>query len=133
MYVVLMGLCRVSAALFVAQIAHKGPQSKPARIIAWVTIAWIIGSIFTIAIRGDLSRPWATMDGSSGIVCTLSSSMPVRKLTMKLQYARWIAIDASGLFIDVVLWALSVNLIWGLQMKMRKRIFILTAFAVRLL
>ncbi len=127
-----MGLCRVSAALFVGQIAHKGPQSKPARIIAWVAIAWSVGSIFTIALRGDLSRPWATMDGSSGIVSASATILAIPTNDCA-QYARWIAIDSSGLLIDIVLWVLSVNLVWGLQMKLRKRIFILVAFAVRLL
>jgi len=72
-YVFVTGLCRVSAALFVSQIAHRGPQSKPAHIIAYLATAWVVASTFAIGIRGDIRKPWATMDGSSGIVCSTSN------------------------------------------------------------
>lgn len=49
-----------------------------------------------------------------------------------MQYTRWLGIDISGLIVDFSLWLLSIHLIWGLQMKLSKRIFVLMAFAVRL-
>jgi len=49
------------------------------------------------------------------------------------QYYRWIAIEAVGLAIEVALWALSIALIWGLQMRLRKRTTILASFGCRLL
>lgn len=75
LYVFVTGLCRVSAALFVSQLAHRGPQSKPAHIIAYLAIAWVIASTFAIGIRGDIRKPWATMDGSAGIVCSITDML----------------------------------------------------------
>ena len=49
------------------------------------------------------------------------------------QYYRWIAVEAVGLAIEVALWALSVALIWGLQMRLHKRAMILASFGCRLL
>ena len=69
LYVIVMGICRSSAALFIGHIAHKGPQSGPARLLAWVSVAWTIACIMVIAIRGDIARPWASLDGSQDVVC----------------------------------------------------------------
>jgi hypothetical protein len=49
------------------------------------------------------------------------------------QYFRWIAVEATGLAIEVALWMLSISLIWGLQMKIQKRVLILNAFGCRLM
>ena len=49
------------------------------------------------------------------------------------QYYRWIAVEATGLALEVALWMLSLSLIWGLQMKIKKRVLILSPFGCRLL
>lgn len=79
-----------------------------------------------------MSQPWALMDGTSEVV-RQSQIEPTRfQRANTLQYKRWLGIESSGLFVDFTLWLLSIHLVWGLQMKLRKRIFVLTAFAVRL-
>lgn len=50
-----------------------------------------------------------------------------------MQFHRWIAVEVLGMVVEVALWVHSMSLIWGLQMKLKKRILILTVFACRLL
>jgi uncharacterized membrane protein (UPF0136 family) len=50
-----------------------------------------------------------------------------------MQWIRWIAVEVVGLALEVALWLMSLSLVWGLQMKLTKRILILGAFGGRLL
>jgi hypothetical protein len=42
-------------------------------------------------------------------------------------------IESGGLAIEAILWGLSVSLVWGLQMRLSKRVLVLGAFGSRLL
>jgi hypothetical protein len=42
-------------------------------------------------------------------------------------------IESGGLAVEAILWGLSVSLVWGLQMRLSKRVLILGAFGSRLL
>ncbi|KAG6030823.1 hypothetical protein E4U19_000266 [Claviceps sp. Clav32 group G5] len=113
-YVFSLGLCRVSASFFIAHMTYFGPQSRPAYALAAVSVFWTVVSVLAIALRGDVRRPWDTMEGT------------------RVMYNRWIGIEATGLVIELALWMLSFNLVWGLQMRTQKRSFILGAFGARL-
>lgn len=113
-YVVAFGFSRVSAALFVGQLTRHRPQVRAAYILAGGCGLWLLASTLTIAFRGDLSKPWETLDGSSAL------------------WYRWIAIEAVGVLIELGIWAMSISLIWGLQMRLDKRLVILGAFGCRL-
>lgn len=45
----------------------------------------------------------------------------------------WIAVEATGLAVEVALWILGISLIWGLQLKIQKRMLTLSVFGCRLL
>ena len=83
--------------------------------LAGASGVWILAAVLGVALRGDLSRPWETLDGSQGL------------------YIRWIIVEVLGLAIEVALMAMSFALIGGLQMKLQKRALILSAFGWRLL
>ncbi|KAJ9607858.1 hypothetical protein H2200_007937 [Cladophialophora chaetospira] len=114
-YIISSGLTKVSTAFFIGRLTRYGPQVRTSHIIAAVSGLWTLVSTLVVALRGDLARPWAKLDGSESL------------------FHRWIAIEAVGLGIEVALWALSISLIWGLQMRLHKRLTILTAFGCRLL
>jgi hypothetical protein len=133
-YIVSIGLSKVSTALFIVHLSYSGPRIKPAYILAAVSVAWTVVSMFVIAFRGDISRPWATLDGTHAMVSLalaptarmfLGSNVP--------QYGRWIGVEVAGLLLEAALWVLSINLVWGLQMTLRKRLIIVGAFGFRLL
>jgi hypothetical protein len=92
---------------------------------------WTLASALLIALRGDLSHPWRTLDGTQGLVSTVSSHSNLP--SDQNQFDRWIAIEVTGLLLECALFAMSTALVWGLQMKLMKRAQILSAFGVRLL
>ncbi|KAG5976350.1 hypothetical protein E4U55_007352 [Claviceps digitariae] len=113
-YILSMGLCRTSASFFVAHMTHFGPQSRPAYALIGLSVLWTVASMLTVAIRGDIRRPWDTMEGT------------------QTMYSRWIGIETTGLVLELGLWILSIHLVWGLEMRKKKRAFILGAFGARL-
>ncbi|EXJ66100.1 uncharacterized protein A1O5_10715 [Cladophialophora psammophila CBS 110553] len=113
-YIIATGLTKISTAFFIGRLTRYAPQVRMSYILAGVTGVWVLASTLVIALRGDLGRPWATLDGSETL------------------YHRWLAVEAIGLAIEVALWALSIFLIWNLQMRLRKRVMILAAFGCRL-
>ncbi|KAM3541476.1 hypothetical protein ARSEF1564_005584 [Beauveria bassiana] len=115
LYVLAQGFCRVSAALFISHMAQCGPQKLPAKILAAISGVWTAASSISIAIRGDASRPWSTLDGTRPL------------------FIRWMSIEIIGAVIELAIWVLAVHLVWTLQMTLRKRIYILSAFGVKLI
>ncbi|KAG6010785.1 hypothetical protein E4U21_004173 [Claviceps maximensis] len=113
-YILSMGLSKTSASFFIAHMTHYGPQSRPAYALAGLSVLWTLASILAVAIRGNMKRPWRTMDGTHAM------------------YSRWIGIETTGLLLELGLWMLSIHLVWGLQMRRKKRGFILGAFGARL-
>ncbi|KAJ3494565.1 hypothetical protein NLG97_g4000 [Lecanicillium saksenae] len=114
-YIIPVGVSKVASAFFVEQVAHHGPHSGPARIMAWVSGAWTIASLLVVAIRPPYLSPWLAMDGQA---------------TM---FSRWVGVEATGLVVEVALWGLATHLVWSLQMQQNRRVFIVGAFGFRLL
>jgi hypothetical protein len=75
-----------------------------------------ITSIFSIALRGNLSQPWIYRDGSD------EQSL----------LARWAATGAMSILTDLIITAFSVYLVWSLQMDSKPKSIVITAFALRL-
>ncbi|OAA37815.1 hypothetical protein BBO_07523 [Beauveria brongniartii RCEF 3172] len=105
----------VSAALFIAYISNSGPHIQPAQSLAVVTALWTASSLLAICIRGDIAQPWKVLDGSY------------------IMFRRWLGIEVSGIFIELVLWGMAAHLVWGIQLKTSKRILVICAFGARLL
>ncbi|KAM3509008.1 hypothetical protein MY11210_006503 [Beauveria gryllotalpidicola] len=114
-YIISLGLCRVSAALFIAYMSNSGSHIPPAHSLAVVTAAWTASSLLAICLRGHIAHPWTVLDGS---------------FTM---FRRWLGIEISGILIELVLWGMAAHLVWGIQLKTSKRVLIICAFGARLL
>jgi hypothetical protein len=48
------------------------------------------------------------------------------------QWDRWIAIEAFGMLIDLAIAAYPVRLVWGLQVQMGMKFWVLVGFGIRL-
>ena len=83
--------------------------------MAWLSGAWTVTSLLVVAIRPPYMSPWLAADGQS---------------TM---FSRWIGVEATGLAVEVALWALAIHLVMSLQMQRNRCIFIIAAFGFRLL
>lgn len=133
-YVVSIGLTKMSTAFFIGHLSQYAPHFRISYLLAVVSGVWTVASTILIALRGNLSRPWATYDGSEALVGFIHIPSFLTLLNLNTpQYVRWIAIEAVGLVIEAALWGYSIDIVWGLQMKISKRILILCAFACRLL
>lgn len=102
-------------AFFIGQLTRHPPQVQRSNILAGVSGLWTTVAILVIALRPPLSHPWSTIDGTASM------------------YHRWIAVETAGLVVEACQFLLSISLVWGLQMKLQKRVLILTIFGVRLL
>lgn len=54
-------------------------------------------------------------------------------LSRRFQFHRWIGIESAAVVVEIMLFGLSIYLIWGLHMASILRVMILLAFASRLL
>ncbi|KAJ6789507.1 hypothetical protein PWT90_07167 [Aphanocladium album] len=61
------------------------------------------------------------------------ADIPERDLVSVEKFIRWIGIETVGIIVEAAVWLLAAHLVWSLQMQLRKRIYILSAFGVRLL
>ena len=130
-YIIAVGLSKVSTAFFIGRLTRYAPQIRLSYILAAMSGVFIIAGILVITLRGDLSHPWTTLDGSEALV-RLQSNLSSSFLKCP-KFVRWIAVEAVGLVIEAAIWVLSINLVWGLHMKLEKRILILSAFGCRLM
>ena len=67
-YIVSMGLARVSTAFFIGRLTRYKPQVRMAYTLSVVSGTWTLVSTLIVALRGNLTRPWATLDGSQALV-----------------------------------------------------------------
>lgn len=67
-YVVVIGLTRVSTGIFIAHLTRHRPQVRMSYVLSGISGVWTVVSTFVIALRGDLSRPWETLDGTRALV-----------------------------------------------------------------
>jgi hypothetical protein len=115
LYVIAIGFTRISTSFFTGRFLTRDQRNM--KLAHGFTIAfgvWTVASIFIVALRGQLSTPWDTLDGAQTL------------------FIRWLAIEAIGTIIDVSTFALCVYFIWGLQMPIGKRLIVSAIFFGRL-
>lgn len=86
---------------------------------AWValstTVVLAVISIFLVALRCNLSHPWAQYNGQ----CSTIS-------------AQWAAVTAFDVFTELVLFGMSLHLVWNLQTPLARKGRVVLAFGLRL-
>ncbi|KAI9701000.1 MAG: hypothetical protein M1836_001668 [Candelina mexicana] len=115
LYLVAMCLSKLSTSLLVARLTRSAGHLTATRIVSGISIVWGVAAILTIAIRCKYSEPWL-------IVKNQCPDMA----------ARWIAVGALGLVIEILLLGLPIYLVWDLQMPMISKVIVVFAFAFRL-
>ncbi|KAI9744980.1 MAG: hypothetical protein M1835_002655 [Candelina submexicana] len=115
LYIVAMCLSKLSTSLLVARLTRSAGHLTATRIVAGISIVWGVAAILTIAIRCKYSEPWLVIRNQCPDMA-----------------ARWIAVGALGLVIEVLLLGLPIYLVWDLQMPMISKVIVVFAFAFRL-
>jgi Na+-driven multidrug efflux pump len=62
LYILSMGLSRCSTTLFLHNLAQSKKHTVASIVLVALSVAWTIGSCFSIALRGNLSAPWETVE-----------------------------------------------------------------------
>lgn len=96
-----------------------------------ITALWCISSILLLAINCDDEAAIGLETGNCpGLVSVLmSGSNPV---TDKLELARWTVVGVLDGIIELLIFSLSVTVIWPLQMNIGRRLSALGCFFFRL-
>lgn len=123
----------MATALFIGHIIFTKGNVWIARSLAAASIVWAVGSIIALAVSGY--EHWQTVSNDSRLVCAAFLITPNNTTIANhtLQHNAWMGVEISGLVLEVGLWISSCHLLWGLQMQLRRRLFILAAFGTRLL
>ena len=62
LYILSMGLSRCSTTLFLHNLAQSKKHTTASIVIVALSVAWTVGSCFSIALRGNLSAPWEDVE-----------------------------------------------------------------------
>ncbi|KAM3511427.1 hypothetical protein MY11210_004919 [Beauveria gryllotalpidicola] len=113
LYILSLGLARISCALFVSAAAQASPLVWPARTAAALSGSWSVASVLCLTLHGG-GKPW---------VGSLNESL----------FLRWVGAEATGILVELCLFMLSTSLIWFLDMPKPRRTCLMAAFGTRLL
>lgn len=62
LYILSMGLSKCSTTLFLHNLAQSKKHAAASIVLVTLSVAWTIGSCFSIALRGHLSAPWEDVE-----------------------------------------------------------------------
>lgn len=62
LYIVSIGLSRCSTAFFLSSLTRDNRQKIIGVVIATLAATWAVASVFVVALRGDQSHPWLTLE-----------------------------------------------------------------------
>ncbi|TKX20010.1 hypothetical protein C1H76_7894 [Elsinoe australis] len=115
-YVISIGCTKISTCFFSVRFLTRDTRSRFLAYGFTITcVAWTVVCVLVISLRGQISNTWITTDGSQAL------------------YSRWLGIEGTGFAIDLSSVAMSIYLIWGLQMSIGKRLAVSAIFSSRLL
>ncbi|KAF2807268.1 uncharacterized protein BDZ99DRAFT_421262, partial [Mytilinidion resinicola] len=116
LYITTIFLCKLSTCFLFINLTPSKGHLMAIRTILALSIAWIITSLFLIAIRCHPAHPWT--DRSTATCADL--------------FTRWQAISALDATTEILLFAMSLYLIWGIQMPLSSKLIVVGAFSCRL-
>lgn len=132
-YVLSVGFTKFSTSFFIAGfLTRNAKHVRMARTLTAICGVWTVAAIFTIAIRGKLTQPWDTRDGSDILVRALRANICYLTDTI-LKFTRWLAIEIAGFVIEIGAVGLAIHFVSSLQMPLKKRLSVSAIFGSRLL
>lgn len=68
LYILCLGVSRFNTAHFLGRLSRERRQRTIGRALSSLTVAWIVASVFAIALRGNLSSPWLVVGPNVSIM-----------------------------------------------------------------
>lgn len=69
LYVCSLGCTRLSTCFFTTRLSRHRSHKTLAHVWTATTLLIIVASVLVVAVRGDVSHPWTTLEGSEALVC----------------------------------------------------------------
>lgn len=114
-------------------LARDTKNIKASWAFTGLCVTWTIACALAIALRGG-SKPWETLGNTNTVVSMLLYRQYHRvRILMSDQYTRWLAIESSGLVVDLVGAMLVASFVYELQLQMSKKIVVCAMLNCRLL
>ncbi|PGH16039.1 hypothetical protein AJ79_02019 [Helicocarpus griseus UAMH5409] len=115
LFVIAVTLSKCAVCLLIKRLTQTEKHQLVAYVILGASIIWGLASTLTISIRTPIDKPWRLLNKD-----------PVNVLL------RWRIVGALDILTELALSALSVFLVWSLQMPIRNKLIVVTAFSFRL-
>lgn len=114
-------------------LARDTKNIKASLAYTGLCVTWTIASALAIALRGG-NKPWETLGNTNAVVSMLLYPQYQRsRILMFAQWTRWLAIEASGLVVDVVGAMLVASFVYELQLQVSKKVVVCAMLNCRLL
>jgi hypothetical protein len=114
-------------------LARDTKNIKASLAFTGLCVAWTIASALAIAVR-DGNRPWETLGNTNTVVSVLPyPEFQNFRILILAQWNRWLAIEASGLVVDVIGAMLVASFVYQLQLQVSKKIVVCAMLNCRLL
>ncbi|KAE8448817.1 hypothetical protein EG329_008819 [Mollisiaceae sp. DMI_Dod_QoI] len=115
LYIVALFFSKSSTAFLFLRLTPRRSHFLAIWATIWLSIAWVLISIILVAIRCHPQHPW--LDTNS---------------TCSNLFARWQFIGALDIILELALFAISLFLVWGIQMPLKSKSIVVGSFATRL-
>jgi hypothetical protein len=133
LYILAICAAKCSMFLLVARLTRFKSQVMASHILTGLIILWGIAAVFAAAFQCGLPAPWDSRALSKCSSLVRHPHVFVRQVLTGPQFARWAAIEALSMFIEALICALAIWLVWSLQMAMSLKAIVVGAFMMRLL
>ena len=130
-FLITMWCSKCSVALTFIRLTPQKKHKTVARGIMVATTVWLVLSIFLIALRCDLSQPWIFIGTKCQDLVRRFFERGGQEL-MRAQVTRWRIINSMDIALEVALFVMAILLVKNLQMELKRKIFVVTAFGLRL-
>jgi hypothetical protein len=67
LYILCIGVSKTATAIFLGRLSQERKQNITGLTLAGSSLAWMLGSVLAVGIRGNLSEPWFTVPNVCGI------------------------------------------------------------------
>ncbi|KAH8709471.1 hypothetical protein HC256_009391 [Beauveria bassiana] len=119
MYIMAICPAKASMSLLITRVSRQAADKHllGTRIVTGIIFAWGLASVFIVALQCGSTRPW---DLTAAGHC-------------KGLFPRWLAIETFSIVIEVLISGLAFSLVLGLDMAMRTKFIVVSAFSAQLL
>ncbi|KAM3506892.1 hypothetical protein MY10362_002079 [Beauveria mimosiformis] len=118
-YIMAICLAKASMSLLITRVSRQAADKHllGTRIVTGIIFAWGLASVFIVALQCGSTRPW---DLTAAGHC-------------KGLFPRWLAVETFSIVIEVLISGLAFSLVLGLDMALRTKLIVVSAFSAQLL